>query len=246
MARSHPAARPHSELVELFPDVFFATGSVKMAPLMSFSRNMVVVREGERLVIVNSMRLTDEGLAKLDGLGKVTDVIRLAGFHGMDDPFYKERYDAKVWCLPGAPYKKGFDAAKGSGTSYFEADRELSPDGALPIANAKVIAFSTTPPEALLLLEREGGILVTGDALQNWATTNEHFSFAAKVFMKRMGFIRAHNVGPGWVKATNPNRSEIKAILDLDFDHVLPSHGDAVIGGAREAYRPAVDFVVSR
>lgn len=245
-SRPHPAARPHTELAELFPDIFFATGSVKMAPLMSCSRNMVVVREGDRLVILNSMRLTDEGLAKLDKLGKVTDVVRLAGFHGMDDPFYKERYDANVWCLPGAPYSKGFDAAKGKGGSYFKADRELSVDGEAPLENAKVIAFSTNPPEAMLLLERDGGVLITGDAIQNWASTNEHFSFAAKIFMKRMGFIRPHNIGPGWVKATDPKRSEIKGILNLDFDHVLPAHGEAVIGGAKEAFRPAVEHVVSR
>ena len=39
-------------------------------------------------------------------------MIRLAGFHGMDDPFYKDRYGAKVWVVKGHVYAKGFDAPK--------------------------------------------------------------------------------------------------------------------------------------
>lgn len=127
-----PPASPHGELTEVLPDVFFVTGGVRMAPLLSFSRNMVVVRQGERLVLVNSMRLHDTGLAALDELGTVTDVIRLAGFHGMDDPFYKERYGAKTWVVDGMTYHRGFDATKPGATPYFEADATMGPDTAGP------------------------------------------------------------------------------------------------------------------
>ena len=101
-----PPALPHGELEEIFDDVFFVSGSVKMpGPVpMIFSRNMVVLREGDQLVIVHSMRLGEDGLRKLDALGNVTDVIRLAGFHGMDDPFYADRYGARVHAVEGQVY----------------------------------------------------------------------------------------------------------------------------------------------
>jgi len=91
-----PPAQPHGALREVFPDVFFVTGTAGLpGPLpVRFSRNMTVVRAGERLTLINSVRLSEEGLRALDALGKVTDVLRLAGFHGMDDPFYKDRYGA--------------------------------------------------------------------------------------------------------------------------------------------------------
>jgi len=111
-ARPHPPAAPHGSLREVLPDVFFVTGTMAMSVgivPVRFSRNMTVIREGTRLVLVNSVRLDDAGLAALDALGKVTDVIRLAGFHGMDDPFYAERYGAKVWALAGQSYVSGFD-----------------------------------------------------------------------------------------------------------------------------------------
>ena len=78
--RPFPPAAPHGPLVEVFPDLFLVTGTMKLPGVMPvrFSRNMTVVREGERLVLVNTVRLDEAGLAALDKLGKVTDVVRIA------------------------------------------------------------------------------------------------------------------------------------------------------------------------
>lgn len=238
---SFTPASPHGEITELFPDVFFVTGGVRMAPLLSFSRNMTIVREGERLVLIGSIRLNEAGLAALEKLGTVTDVIRLAGFHGMDDPFYKDRYGAKTWVLEGMTYRRGFNPSDTSKVEYFEPDVKMTADTELPLAGASLYAFSTQPPEALLLLEREGGIVVAGDSLQNWRTVDPYFSFAGKLMMKTMGFIRPHNLGPGWVKGAKPSAAEIKGILNLPFEHVLPAHGEPVKGDAKGKYRAVID-----
>src|SRR6478735_11956040 len=105
-SRAHPPALAHGTLSEVLPNIFFVTGTMRMpGPLpVTFSRNMSVVREGKRLILINSVRLDDEGLRALDALGTVTDVVRVAGYHGRDDPFYKERYGAKVWVVKGQRY----------------------------------------------------------------------------------------------------------------------------------------------
>ena len=237
--KSFPKASRHSSLEELFSDVFFVRGSLTVkTPLpFSFSRSMTIVRSGESLTLINTMRLSDTGLAELDKLGKVENVIRLAGFHGRDDPFYAHRYGATVWIVPGMSYHRGF---KPKGPSYFTNHRDLLPDQ-LVIPNAHLHVFDVTPPEGALLLKRDGGILIVGDSLQNWATVDEYFNFIGKVMMKRMGFIRPCNVGPGWVRETQPTTEQLRSILKLDFDHVLPAHGTAVVGGAREKFRPAIE-----
>ncbi len=236
-----PPAPPHGEITEVFPDVFFVTGGVRMAPLLSFSRNMTIVRQDDRLVLIGSMRLDESGLAALDELGKVTDVIRLAGFHGMDDPFYKDRYGAKVWAIEGMAYRGGFDPNKASVPTYFEADEWVTEDTELPLAGASLYVFSTKPPEGLLLLDREGGIAVSGDCLQNWGTVDPYFSFMGKLMMKTMGFIKPHNLGPGWIKAAKPKAEEISGLLELPFEHVLPAHGAPVKGGAKGKYRGVIE-----
>jgi hypothetical protein len=174
-SRAHPPAYPHGELREVFPDVFFVMGTLSMpGPIpVRFSRNMTVIREGNRLVLVNSVRLSEDGLRQLDRLGKVTDVVRLAAFHGMDDPFYKERYGAKTWTVKGQRYMTGF---KMDATPYHVADHEMHDAGELPLSGSKLYVIGSTPAEGLLLLERSGGILISGDSLQNWNQTDEYSS----------------------------------------------------------------------
>lgn len=238
--RPFPEAAEHGDIGEIFADVFFVTGTTAVGkPLpMRFSRNMTIIRQGGELVLVNSLRLNEAGLAALDRLGNVTDVIRLAAFHGMDDPFYKDRYGAQVWSVD-APYTAGFDPT--TGTHYFTPDIIMEGATELPIDDAKLIELtSSTPKEALLHLDREGGIVVSGDCLQNWATADRYFSLPAKLMMRAMGFIKPHNIGPGWLKMTKPDPAEVRGLLDLPFEHVLPVHGTPAIGDAKRLYEPAI------
>jgi hypothetical protein len=239
--RPFPPALPHGPIREVLPQAYLVTGTCAMpGPLpVRFSRNMSIVREGERLVLINSVRLGDEGLAALDALGRVTDVIRLAANHGMDDPFYKERYGAKVWAVRGQRYTKGFDTS--AETTYFAADVEMDATTTLPLADASLHLFHSTPPEALLVLRRDGGTVVSGDCLQNWAEPDAYFSFLGKAMMRLMGFLRPHNIGPGWLKQCKPPREELRGVLGLEFSNVLTAHGAAVIGNARESFRPAIE-----
>jgi hypothetical protein len=240
VARPFPAVLPHGDLTEILPGLHFVTGTVAMPGPLSphVSRNMTVVREGERLVLVNSVRLDDRGLAALDALGKVTDVLRIAAAHGMDDPFYKDRYGAKVWAVKGQRYTPGFAA---SAPAYFEPDVEMEPTTKLPLEGARLQVIHSLRPEGLLLLDRDDGVLVSGDCLQNWAAVDAYSSFFTGVMMRVMGFIKPYNVGPAWLKNGKPPIEEMRAILGLPFTKVIPAHGSPALVDARERYRPAIE-----
>lgn len=239
--RPFPPALPHGPLNEVLPGIFFVKGTLRMSGFLpvAFSRNMTVIKEGERLVIVNSVRLDDAGLAQLDALGRVSDVIRIAGNHGMDDPFYKDRYKAKVWVLRGQRYTAGFNAS--APQTYFTPDVEVDAATALPLQGAQIYRIDSHPPEGILVLERNDGVAIAGDCFQHWHETDPYFSFAAKIMMPVMGFIKPHNIGPGWLKNCKPPVEQIRGILNLNFTHVLPAHGAPVLGEARAKYRPAVE-----
>ena len=241
--RPHPPAGVHGELSEVLPGLYFVQGTVKLpGPLpVRFSRNMTVVKQGERLVLVNSVRLDDAGLAALDKLGKVTDVIRLAANHGMDDPFYAERYGAKVWVVKGQRYTAGFNTNRPD--TYFTPHVEMDASTELPIAGAKLVVIDSKPPEAVLLLE--GGTLISGDCLQNWAAPDAYMSGLGKFMLKRLGFMKPHNIGPGWYKQGKPPHDQLRALLDLSFTNVLPVHGAPVLGDAAALYRPAIEKLTS-
>ncbi len=227
----------------MLPDVFFVTGTIAFpGPLpMRASRNMTVIREGERLIVINSVRLDDVGIAALDKLGKVTDVIRLAANHGMDDPFYAARYGAQVWAVSGQRYTAGFSTSNPE--TYFTPHIEIDASTKLPLEGASLYRIESTPPEGLLMLSRHGGVIVAGDCLQNWAAPDAYFNWAARPVMRMMGFFKPHNVGPGWFKQGKPPLAQMRGILGLPFANVLPSHGAPVLGGALDLFRPAIDRV---
>lgn len=238
----HLPAAPHGPIRKVFEGVWFVRGGIKMPMLMplKFSRAMTIVRGRGGLVLFNSMRLSGAGLAEVESLGEVKHVVRLAGFHGRDDGFYRDRYGATIYAVKGQQYVRGMDPKKSA--PYLEPDVWLTAESQLPIDDAKLKIFATSsPPEAVCLLERDGGILIAGDSLQHMPAPDEFFNFVAKIVMKRMGFLKPHNVGPGWLQFASPSVADVRSMLDLDFEHVLPCHGEPVIGGAKEKYRPAIE-----
>lgn len=236
----------HDDLREIFPGVFFVQGTGKLTPpatpfTMAFSRNMVVIREAnEDLTLVNSVRLDEEGLKELEKLGDIKHTIRIAGVHGMDDAFYKDKYGATVWSVTKNYFEGVVDH---EATPYMVADRVLTMDTKLPIEDASVhIIDSSKIPEGFVLLKRDGdNILIAGDCFQNWDKPDRFFNYGARIFMRLLGFVKAFNVGPAWYKAAIPKKKDIQDILKLPFEHVLPAHGEPVIKDAPRKYKKAVD-----
>jgi len=56
-----PGQLPHGKLEAVFTDVFVVTGQMQanFGQPVQFSRNMIVVREGDTLTLINSVRLDE-------------------------------------------------------------------------------------------------------------------------------------------------------------------------------------------
>jgi hypothetical protein len=197
-----------------------------MGPGLTITKNMFVIRQGAELVVVSSMRLSPEGEAELEKLGKVKHVIRIGGFHGADDPWTLHRFSPTFW----APANLR-DAAK--------KDQTLAP-GSSPIADADVFSFEGgKTPEAAILLKREGGILLTADSYQHWPTF-EGLSLLGRAMMPFLGFGPAVIGGP-WLKAQGHGvRGDFDRLAEREFAHLMPGHGSVLKGGAREGLATAI------
>ena len=231
-----PPPLPHGPLRQIFPDVFFVTGAMKMvlrnAPF-EFSRNMAVVRDGNALTLINTVRLDDSGLAQLDALGRVANVVKIGSLHGRDDAFYKAHYGAAFWAARGMVHEHGL-----------VADRELTPAGAMPFARSSVFEFRTTKmPECILHIDCAGGILVAADSLMNLLAPDEYFSDQSSRMMQEMGFFQPANFGPVWMQVNEPQAGDFVRLLELSFRHVLCAHGPPVRDTAKEAYASRVQRV---
>jgi hypothetical protein len=222
-------ALPHGQLQELFRNVFFVTGTMRTILLggpWHFSRNMVVIRNGQELTLINSVRLDESGLLQLESLGTIANVVRIGSLHGIDDRFYLDRYAATLWCPEG--FALGDPPI---------AHTPLIPGGQTPFSNCKVFKFETTKlPESILHIDQEGGILVAADALQNWESPDEFFSPESVEQMKMMNFFQRANFGPLWMQLNQPGKEDFEKLLQLPFRHVLCGHGSPLLHSAKQEY----------
>lgn len=231
MGNTFPDATPHGDIKEVFEDVFMVTGSVVMAPGLQLSRNMIIVREGTELTLISTVRLDEERLQALDKLGLVKHIVKLGAYHlgqhnGIDDPFYVDRYSAKLWAMPDMKHLKSLSTTN-----------LLTPEGELPFKDVLMFSYETSKkPEGLLLINKAGGILISCDSLQNWVEPDEYFSDLAANVMGKAGFFRAANIGPEWRRACEPQASDFSRILALEFSHLLPSHGKPIIDTAKKEF----------
>ncbi|MGF1694297.1 hypothetical protein L4C54_01330 [Vibrio lamellibrachiae] len=248
-----PPALKHGLIEPVIDNVYWVRGSVhlkaphpRFGPMtLKFSRNMVIIKQDNELTLVNSVRLNDQALSELDRLGKVKHVVRLAAFHGMDDPFYKNRYNATMWSV-NAPYFHGVDPSK-TDAHYFTADKILSPKSLPPIPDLKYFEISSgLLNEGLLHLNREDGVAISGDSLQNWHQADKNFNLTAKFMMKKMGFIKRAAIGPGWLQANKPDLSDLYEFLDWQFERIVPAHGEPIHSGASNAYRETVEKLLAK
>ncbi len=230
----YPPAFPHDPIVSIFDNIFLVRGSIRVGPGMRMSRNMVIVRDGEVLTLINPVRLSEAELLKLERLGWVHHVMRLGDFHGLDDRFYIDRYNAEFWCQPGQ-------------TTYRipAPDHLIDADVLPPFPEAEFFVFSAAQyPEAALLLKNQK-LLVTTDSIQYWPDWL-YTSLFTRLVLRLMGFRRTLLIGGPWLKRVTPKGASLlpdfERLLALDFDHLVAAHG----GLLREQAKPLLMDVLAR
>ncbi len=227
-------AQAHGDLQLLGDDVWWVPGTMRMNWYMGISRNMVVVRSGNDLTLLNPIRLDERGEAALEALGTVRHLVRLGCFHGCDDAYLKQRYGAEFWC-------------QANSRRYPEPapDHELEEGGALPFPDAQLVVFHEVKrPECALLIRRGNGILVTCDSFQYYPNWERH-SLVARLLLPRMGFSTRLLIGPLWKKFQTPEggslQPDFERLLALDFDAFVSAHGAPLMQGAKAVARAAVE-----
>lgn len=229
---SFPKSLPHGPLTTVADGVYCVRGTFRMGPGMSIGRTMTVLDTGAGLVVLNAVRLSDSAQAELDTKGQVKHLIKLSDSHGIDEPFYVDRYKPTVWSLPGAAMRD------------LRVDRTLGPDG--PVDGGVVVDYGETAGwrEGAYLVPIGGGTLVTCDAIQNCADT-EGASFIGRILGSVMGFKGGVINPPMWRrvhKLSGPAVGEtLSGLAGLSFENLVTGHGPPVAGGADGLVRAAIE-----
>lgn len=231
MGNDHPPALHHLPLQECFPGVWLASSAISMKiPLgvkITFSRNMVAVREPEGWVLLNPVRLSAEAEAQLLEIAPFKHAVRLGTYHGRDDAYYVDRFGVEFWGVPGV---QQYPEPKFS--------REVSEEGPFPVAGAQVVIFKNATRAECVVCLPQHRLLVTCDSVQHY-DNDGLISRLGKAVMYPMGFFTPCVIGPIWLKACTPEggslRADFERVLALDFDNLISGHGTPKLGGAKEA-----------
>ncbi|MBS0289638.1 MAG: hypothetical protein JSS07_06350 [Proteobacteria bacterium] len=224
----------HGDLKEIFPNIFFVMGTnitFHEGHELQHSCNMVVVKNAHELTLINTVRLNEQGLALLDNLGQVTNVVRIGAFHGRHDPFYLDRYQAKLWALKGMKHQNEKSATV-----------ELVVNGKMPFPDCSLFVFeSATQPEAILHINREGGILITCDSIKNWNFIDKFFSEETGKLYTNLGFLGEAAISKIWQQACNIQAQDFARLKSLTFKHLLSAHGEPLLNHAYEKLTSTIE-----
>lgn len=225
-------AFPHDPITEIYPNTYWVHGSIKIGPGMRMNSNMVILRQGNELTLVNPVRVNEAELLNLEKLGNIRHVMRLGDFHGLDDQFYVDRYKADVWCQPGQKTYKN----PTPGTL-------ITANTTPPINNSDFFIFEQSRfPEAALLL-KEHKLLITTDSIQYWSDWSYTSAFT-RLVLRLMGFKLTLLIGGPWLKRVTPKgeslRPDFERLLTLDFDSVVAAHGSLLRSEAKQHLQAAM------
>ncbi|MBX9697560.1 MAG: hypothetical protein K2X53_05710 [Alphaproteobacteria bacterium] len=185
---------------------------------------MVIVRHGTDLTLNKSVRLNEEGLAKLQTLGTVKNIMRIGAFHGRDDAFYRHHFpSSKLWALKTMVYENDL-----------KADHYLTPNDKMPIPHCSLFLFETSlHPEGILHLDQEGGILISCDSIQNISATDEFYSEETAHFFEAQELVKPANISSTWLGATHTKAADFERLLkSFTFQHLLTAHGEPLLNHA--------------
>lgn len=199
---------------------------------MRMNRNMVILRQGNELTLVNPVRVNEAELLNLEKLGNIRHVMRLGDFHGLDDQFYVDRYKADFWCQPGQKTYKNPTP-----------DNLITANTTPPINNSDFFIFEKSRfPEAALLL-KEHKLLITTDSIQYWSDWSYTTAFT-RLVLRLMGFKLTLLIGGPWLKRVTPKgeslRPDFERLLTLDFDSLVAAHGSLLRSEAKQHLQAAM------
>lgn len=219
-------AWPHTDIIPIFPNIYFVMGTNKTTfngLELQHSRNMVIIKDGSHLTLINTVRLSEDGLTELDRLGIVRHVVRLGAFHGRDDGFYLDRYkDAQLWAVGQMHHESGRST-----------DQELTPQGVMPFPDCSFFNFETSHhPEGILHINQQGGILITCDSLKNWLTADPYFSPESALLYEKQGLFGSASISDIWLQTCQVQASDFIRLKQLTFAHLISAHGVPLLDDA--------------
>jgi glyoxylase-like metal-dependent hydrolase (beta-lactamase superfamily II) len=185
------------------------------------------IRTAAGPVVIDPL-IPPEGFDALAELGDPVAVILTTHWHERDALAYEARFGVRryVNALPDARESR-------RGTRFYAGEVLLDTFRTLDVGGI-------SPGETGLLLERDGGILIVGDAFFNFERLDitNPLSLLVPLLMP----YGPPQPRPAWLSDDmRLSRRQLETLAAQSFEHLLPSHGEPLIGDATAKVAAALD-----
>jgi hypothetical protein len=221
---------PHQKIQKNYENIYSLMGSMKLFGVFKYSRNMVILKDGDNLCIVNPVRLNEGEEKKLLELGKIHSILKLGRLHSVDLPYYMDKFSPKLWASEKDSFVKEHN---------YKIDIDLEKTDKLPFLDMQIYSFKTSKEnEAIAFLPQDEGIVLACDALVNMRKIDPMANWLVKTLSKVLP--EPTYIGPNWFKAMKTKREDFDEVLKLKFDKMIPAHGPILTNKADQKIREYV------
>lgn len=213
--KKHFKLLPHQSVIKNFENIYSLVGSMQLLGVFKYSRNMVVLKDGDKLCLVNPVRLTLEEEKKLLKLGSIDSILKLGRLHSVDLPYYMDKFSPKLWASSNDSFVKDHD---------YKIEIDIDKATSIPFLNMQIYSFKTSKEnEAVAFLPQDGGILLACDAFVNMKKADPMANWLVRTLSKLLP--EPTYIGPNWFKAMKPKKEDFEEVLKFKFDKMMPAHG---------------------
>jgi hypothetical protein len=184
---------------------------------------MVILKEGDKICLVNPIRLNEEEEQKLLSMGEIFSILKLGRLHSVDVPYYIDKFKPQLWASKKDSFLNERD---------YLVDIDLDKTDEIPFMNMKIYSFKTSKEnEAVALLPQEDGILLSCDSLVNMNEEDPMANWLVRVLSKLLP--TPAYIGPNWFKVMKPKKEDFQNLLKFNFNILIPAHGSALKENAK-------------
>lgn len=218
---------PHQPIIKNFDNIYSLTGSMQLFGVFKYSRNMVILKDGNDLCLVNPVRLNGKEEEKLLEMGTIKSILKLGRLHSVDLPYYMNKFSPELW----ASSKDSFVQQHN-----YTISCDLENVSELPFLEMKIYSFKTSKEnEAVAFIPQNGGILLSCDALVNMKRVDPMANWLVRTLSKLLP--SPTYIGPNWFKVMKPEKKDFLEILNFKFDKMISAHGPILENQADEKIR---------
>jgi len=222
---------PHQKITKNYENIYSLMGSMKLFGIFKYSRNMVILKDGENLCLVNPVRLNEVEEKKLISMGKIHSILKLGRLHSIDVPYYMDKFSPKLWASSNDSFVQKHN---------YKIDIDLEETTSIPFLELQIYSFRTSREnEAVAYLPKDGGVLLACDALVNMKKIDPMANWLVRTLSKILP--EPTYIGPNWIKIMKPKKIDFDNILKFEFENMIPAHGPILKQKASQKIKDYID-----